>query len=364
MISQATTVGETDASELAQRGRPVRIDKLVKTYGETNAVDGVDLDIHAGELLTLLGASGSGKTTLLSMIAGFTSPTSGTVTVADTDVTRMPAHRRDIGMVFQQYSLFPHMNVRVNVEFPLKQRRVPRAERRRLAIQALEVVELAHRADARPTELSGGQQQRVALARALVFSPNVLLMDEPFGALDRALRERMQSEVRRIHRDLGVTIVFVTHDQQEALTMSDRIAVFERGNIEQVGTPEELYESPATFHVATFLGESNVLSGTSSQGVLTTPGGARLPAGRSTGGSGRLVVRPEQITVDAEPASGASAISGTVADVVYLGADRRIVASTADGELVARVPATGSSLRPGDPVTFSWPAASAMYFAD
>ncbi|MGE2712970.1 ABC transporter ATP-binding protein [Mycolicibacterium litorale] len=362
MNSQSTVAAES--SELAQRGRSVRIEKLVKTYGHTNAVDGVDLDIHAGELLTLLGASGSGKTTLLSMIAGFTSPTSGTVTVAGTDITRTPPHQRDIGMVFQQYSLFPHMNVLVNVEFPLKQRRVPRAERRRRAMQALEVVELSHKADARPSELSGGQQQRIALARALVFSPNVLLMDEPFGALDRALRERMQSEVRRIHRDLGVTIVFVTHDQQEALTMSDRIAVFDRGNIEQIGTPEELYESPATMHVATFLGESNVLAGSAGKGVFTTKGGVRVLTGNADDGAGRLVVRPERIVVDAEPSADTPAVTGTVADVVYLGADRRIVAATADGELVARVPANGSVLRPGDPVTLTWPPEAAKYFAD
>lgn len=365
MISQKSSPpADTDSPGLRQRGRPVRIEKLTKQFGENTAVDGVNLDIHAGELLTLLGASGSGKSTLLSMIAGFTTPTSGTVTVAGDDITGMPPHRRNIGMVFQQYSLFPHMNVVVNVEFPLKQRGVPRAERRRLAMEALEVVELSHKADARPTELSGGQQQRVALARALVFSPTVLLMDEPFGALDRALRERMQEEVRRIHRDLGVTIVFVTHDQQEALTMSDRIAVFEQGRIEQLGTPEDLYDSPGTLHVATFLGESNVLHGVSRHGVLTTESSVRLPVGDAADGRGRLVVRPERITLGHNSSNGHATVDGTVSDVVYLGTDRRVVATTAVGELVARVPATDSTPVPGEPVTLSWAADSARYFLD
>ncbi|MET4431229.1 ABC transporter ATP-binding protein [Mycolicibacterium sp. 624] len=364
MISQKSTPPIDASPRLSQRGRPVRIEKLTKQFGENVAVNGVDLDIHAGELLTLLGASGSGKSTLLSMIAGFTTPTSGTVTVAGDDITGIPPHRRNIGMVFQQYSLFPHMSVLVNVEFPLKQRGVSRAERRRLAMQALEVVELSQKADARPTELSGGQQQRIALARALVFSPTVLLMDEPFGALDRALRERMQEEVRRIHRDLGVTIVFVTHDQQEALTMSDRIAVFERGRIEQLGTPEDLYDSPGTLHVATFLGESNVLPGVTRQGVLTTEHGVRLPAGDAADGTGRLVVRPERITVGPSASSGSATVDGTVSDVVYLGTDRRIVATTAVGELIARVPATDSTPAPGEPVTLSWAPDGARYFLD
>ena len=351
-----------DHPMLQQQGRAVRLEQLVKRYGDAAAVDGVDLDIRAGELLTLLGASGSGKTTLLSMIAGFTNPTSGRVTISGSDVTQLPPHRRNIGMVFQQYSLFPHMNVRINVEFPLKQRAVPRAERRRRAMEALEVVELAHKADARPTELSGGQQQRVALARALVFSPTVLLMDEPFGALDRALRERMQLEVRRIHRDLGVTIVFVTHDQQEALTMSDRIAVVERGRIAQIGTPEELYESPASIYVATFLGESNVLAGSCTGGVLTTDSGVRVAAPGAADGPARLLVRPERVSVADQSPSGMTAVSATVSEIVYLGTDRRVVACTPDGEFVARVPVTGRSYQPGDTVTLSWaPEAAAVF---
>ncbi|MFN3005072.1 ABC transporter ATP-binding protein [Mycolicibacterium wolinskyi] len=352
----------SEPTGLHQHGRPVRLDRLEKHYGDTAAVNGVDLDIRGGELLTLLGASGSGKTTLLSMIAGFTTPTSGRVTIADEDITRTPPHRRNIGMVFQHYSLFPHMNVRVNVEFPLKQRGVARADRRRRALEALDVVELGHKADARPGELSGGQQQRVALARALVFSPSLLLMDEPFGALDRALRERMQLEVRRIHRDLGVTIVFVTHDQQEALTMSDRIAVMNNGRIEQVGTPEELYESPASFYVATFLGESNVLTGSCSGGVLTTSGGSRLRVPAGVDGLARLVIRPERIVVDSESDSRAASFSASVAEVVYLGTDRRLVANTPDGEFVARIPASGTTYRPGDSITLSWAADDACLF--
>ncbi|MBX9717608.1 MAG: ATP-binding cassette domain-containing protein, partial [Microbacteriaceae bacterium] len=213
-------------------------------YGESAAVDSIDLDVQPGEFLTLLGPSGSGKTTTLSMIAGFATPTAGTITLGGRDFTAIPPHRRNMGMVFQNYSLFPHLSVGGNVEFPLRQRGIGRAERRRRATQALAAVELDARYDSMPNQLSGGQQQRVALARALVFEPALLLMDEPFGALDRGLRERMQLEVRRIHQQLGVTILFVTHDQQEALTMSDRIAVFNDGRIEQLGTPEDLYDAP------------------------------------------------------------------------------------------------------------------------
>lgn len=353
---------DSGTAGLAQLGRPVRIEKLTKKFDKTVAVDAVDLDIHAGELLTLLGASGSGKSTLLSMIAGFTTPTSGTVTVSGEDITSTAPHRRNIGMVFQQYSLFPHMSVIANVQFPLKQRGVARSERRRTAMQALEVVELAHKADSRPTELSGGQQQRVALARALVFSPTVLLMDEPFGALDRALRERMQQEVRRIHKDLGVTVVFVTHDQQEALTMSDRIAVFDKGRIEQLDTPEKLYERPDTLHVATFLGESNVMDGVCRDGILTTTSGLRLPAPDGAKGPGRLVVRPERIMVGDSVSNAAATIDATVVDVVYLGTDRRIVATVGNEELVARVAATARTPAPGDLVTFSWAPGSAQFF--
>lgn len=342
------------AAESSQRGRPVQLENLVKRYGSDTVVDGVDLDIRAGELLTLLGASGSGKTTLLSMIAGFTTPTSGRVTVADVDVTEMPAHRRNIGMVFQNYSLFPHMTVRVNVEFPLKQRGVSRADRRARALEALDVVELTHRADARPAELSGGQQQRVALARALVFSPSVLLMDEPFGALDRALRERMQTEVRRIHRDLGVTVVFVTHDQQEALTMSDRIAIVNAGRIEQVGTPEDLYERPETLYVSGFLGESNVLSGRCEGGVFRSDAGLVAPANGCADGPARLVVRPERVAVDSVAGGDLVTVSATVREVVYLGTDRRLVTATPDGEIVARVPTSTAEHRPGDEVVLGW----------
>ncbi|GAB3052449.1 ABC transporter ATP-binding protein [Sediminivirga luteola] len=348
------------AATLQQTGRSVRLSGLSKHYGDFAAVDGIDMDIRAGELLTLLGASGSGKTTTLSMIAGFTTPTEGTVLIDGEEITRVPPHKRNLGMVFQHYSLFPHMNVRTNVEFPLKQRGVPKAERRRRAMEALEVVELAHRAQARVTELSGGQQQRIALARALVFSPSVLLMDEPFGALDRALREKMQMEVRRIHRELGVTVVFVTHDQQEALTLSDRIAVFERGRIEQVGTPEDLYERPASLHVATFLGESNLLPGTVDGGVFVTRSGSRLSAGSAENGPATLVVRPEHVRV--QPATGTGAgIAATVGEVVYLGADKRLVAVTADGEITARI-AAAEGYRPGDDVRLGWePGAAAVF---
>ncbi|MCC5946879.1 MAG: ABC transporter ATP-binding protein [Nitriliruptoraceae bacterium] len=347
-------------------GDAVELRALSKHYGDLVAVDDIDLQVRDGEFLTLLGPSGSGKTTTLSMIAGFTAPSGGQVVVRGTDITATPPHKRNMGMVFQNYSLFPHLDVLANVAFPLRQRGVARATRLARARDALEAVELGARTAAMPNELSGGQQQRVALARALVFEPSLLLMDEPFGALDRGLREKMQLEVRRIHRELSVTVLFVTHDQQEALTMSDRIAVFNRGSIEQIGTPDELYERPASLFVATFVGESTVIAGRAQGETLVTDTGTALPLPAALEGPAALVVRPERVRVHApdQRPSGSAGVAATVRDVTYLGAHRRVELDTEVGEVVAHIAAGDPAPEPGAHLAISWQVATSAAFPD
>src|SRR5580658_6506385 len=242
---------------IANQGAAVFLSGLEKRYGSVGAVCGVSLDIRSGEFLTLLGPSGSGKTTTLMMIAGFETPTGGDIAIDGTSVVAMPPYRRNIGMVFQNYALFPHLTVADNIGFPLKQRGVGKAERAKLVGEALELVHLPGYGERYPRQLSGGQQQRVAFARAIVFKPRLLLMDEPLGALDKQLRENLQLEMRRLHADLGITFIYVTHDQEEALIMSDRIAVMNEGRIVQLGKPEQLYDRPCDQFVASFIGESN-----------------------------------------------------------------------------------------------------------
>ncbi|MFD0370246.1 ABC transporter ATP-binding protein [Streptomyces sp. NPDC127114] len=307
-------------------GMAIRLSGLRKSYGRTEAVAGVDLEIADGEFFSMLGPSGSGKTTVLRMIAGFETPTAGTVELAGEDVTRLAPFERDVHTVFQDYALFPHMTVEQNVAYGLKVRGVPKAERLVRARAALAQVRLEGYGRRRPAELSGGQRQRVALARALVGRPRVLLLDEPLGALDLKLREQMQVELKAIQRQVGITFVFVTHDQEEALTMSDRIAVFHQGRIEQVGSPAEIYERPATAFVAGFVGTSNLLSGDTARAVV--------------GASGTYSIRPEKIRVVADPAAPAEAghmsAAGTVAEVVYLGdATRFLVDLDTGGRLTA-----------------------------
>ena len=303
----------------------VRLRGLRKTFGSVVAVDDVDLDVYDGEFLTLLGPSGSGKTTVLRMIAGFELPTDGRVELGGVDVTNRPPFDRDVNTVFQDYALFPHMSVQENVEYGLRVRKVDRRERRNRAELALESVRLGGYGDRQPSELSGGQRQRVALARALVNSPKVLLLDEPLGALDLKLREQMQVELKGIQREVGITFIFVTHDQQEALTMSDRIAVFHDGRIEQVGPPAEVYERPQSEFVAGFVGTSNLLRGDVARRIL--------------GRDGIWSVRPEKIRVldpEAVAALGERWASGIVREVVYVGdVTRFVVALDAGGELVA-----------------------------
>jgi putative spermidine/putrescine transport system ATP-binding protein len=302
----------------------VRLRDLRKTFGSgsdaVQAVDGVDLDILDGEFLTLLGPSGSGKTTVLRMIAGFELPTSGSVVLDGVDVTRTAPFERNVNTVFQDYALFPHMTVQQNVEYGLKVKGVGRSERREQAAAALDSVRLGQYGSRKPAQLSGGQRQRVALARALVNRPKVLLLDEPLGALDLKLREEMQVELKGIQRQVGITFVFVTHDQEEALTMSDRIAVFNAGRIEQVGSPAEVYERPVTPFVAGFVGTSNLLQGEAARALL--------------GQDGVFSVRPEKIRMAAPTAEAApdehSAL-GTVREVVYAGSATRFVVDLDEG---------------------------------
>ena len=288
------------------------------------AVAGADLDVAPGEFFSMLGPSGSGKTTVLRMIAGFEEPTAGTVELVGRDVTRQPPHRRDVNTVFQDYALFPHMSVLDNVEYGLRVKRVPAAEARRRAGEALDQVRLGQHGSRKPAQLSGGQRQRVALARALVNQPQVLLLDEPLGALDLKLREEMQVELKAIQRDVGITFLFVTHDQEEALTLSDRIAVFDAGRIEQVGTAREVYEQPASGFVAGFVGTSNLLSGPAARAVL--------------GRDGSFGIRPEKIHLvmpDSPTETGTVRAGGTIAEVVYAGpVTRYVVDLAAGGQLV------------------------------
>ncbi|MET7632161.1 ABC transporter ATP-binding protein [Streptomyces sp. NPDC005078] len=307
-------------------GMAIRLQNLRKSFGRTEAVAGVDLEIADGEFFSMLGPSGSGKTTVLRMIAGFEAPTSGTIELAGSDVTRLAPFERDVHTVFQDYALFPHMTLEQNVAYSLKVRKVPKAERLKQAREALASVSLADFGTRRPSQLSGGQRQRVALARALVGRPKVLLLDEPLGALDLKLREQMQVELKAIQREVGITFVFVTHDQEEALTMSDRIAVFNQGRVEQIGTPAQIYERPATPFVAGFVGTSNLLTDDAAEQVV--------------GDRGTYSIRPEKIRVLKESAVADapehSSATGTVTEVVYLGdATRFLVDLDAGGRLTA-----------------------------
>src|SRR4051812_19528838 len=285
---------------------PISVRQLAKSYGPVRALDHIDLDISSGEFLTLLGPSGSGKTTLLMVLAGFTRPDSGSLKFGDAEVIRLAPHKRDVGMVFQNYALFPHMDVTANIAFPLRLRRVPGAEIARRVDQALETVQLAGYGGRRIEQLSGGQRQRVALARAIVFEPRILLMDEPLSALDKQLREHMQIELRRLHDKLGMTTVYVTHDQREALTMSDRIAVINHGRIMQLDTPRRLYEQPANRFVAEFIGESAFLPVEASSGVVTYAGQLIKVAGDpAPQGHYLLMLRPERLKIVDDVATGA-----------------------------------------------------------
>jgi len=352
----------------------LQISGLTKRYGDFVALAPTDLEVARGEFLTLLGPSGSGKTTLLSLIAGLATPDGGRLLIDGRDVTYGAPYERDIGMVFQNYALFPHMTVAENIAFPLKMRKVDAARARQQAMQALELVRLPHVAQRFPKELSGGQQQRIALARCLVYKPAIVLMDEPLGALDKKLRDQMQLEIKRIHRELGTTIVYVTHDQEEAMTMSDRICLMNQGRIEQLGTPSDLYFRPRTLFAADFLGESNLLEGTveridgSEAEITLARDGSRAHAAvhapLAAGSKVRVMVRPQNIAVRAEPA-GVNALSGKVLDSMITGSLTKLYVSSpaAGAEPLVLCYPTSSGRAPyaiGDDITLHWNCADAV----
>jgi spermidine/putrescine transport system ATP-binding protein len=341
-----------------------------KNYEATVALDDVDLSVHKGEFLSLLGPSGCGKTTSLKLIAGFERPTSGDVFIAGNLAVDIPPHRRDVNTVFQSYALFPHLTVLDNVGYGLKQRGVAKRERQRLAQEALELVDLRGRGHHRPSQLSGGQQQRVALARALVLRPRVLLLDEPLGALDHKLRQAMQIELRRIHDEVGITFVFVTHDQGEAIAMSDRVAVMNEGRIEQLDDPQRIYDAPATAFVAGFVGDMNSLTGTRATGdVVKLRDGLELTVGcvladAAEGARVRVGIRPEHVTVGERVGQEAPA---TLESVMVVGHELQLVVRTQAGEkVVSRQPRTGDgaqSLEPGMAVSLRFAAGAAFLLA-
>ncbi|MBI4259797.1 MAG: ABC transporter ATP-binding protein [Actinobacteria bacterium] len=336
----------------------VRLERVTKVFGDVVAVDDLSLDIVRGEFFSLLGPSGCGKTTTLRILGGFEEPTEGTVHLGGADVTGLPPYRRDVNTVFQSYALFPHLDVFENVAFGLRRKKVARAELGRRVGEMLDLVDLPGMERRRPTQLSGGQQQRVALARALVNRPRVLLLDEPLGALDLKLRKQMQLELKRIQHEVGITFVHVTHDQEEAMTMADTIAVMNEGRIEQLATPEELYERPRTAFVAGFLGVSNLLFGAvAGENLVRLDGGAeiRVPKDVLAGLAGRVAVgvRPEKIRLMAE----VNALSGTVVERSYVGVSTQYIVETPAGVItvyVQNADARTPGAVPGDPVTLGW----------
>jgi putative spermidine/putrescine transport system ATP-binding protein len=342
-----------------------------KMYGHFHAVRRLNLSIGRGEFLTFLGPSGSGKTTTLNMLAGFERPSEGVITLDGKSVDRLPPYERNIGMVFQNYALFPHMSVADNVAFPLSVRKLPRAEIGPRVVRALEMVQLERFKDRKPAQLSGGQQQRVALARALVFQPTLVLMDEPLGALDKKLREHMQIELMQIHQMLGVTIVYVTHDQSEALTMSDRVAIFESGAIDQIGTPDELYNKPATAFVAGFIGENNALDGVVER-VVGDQCLVALPTGLKTtamaigdirpGAPVHLTIRPERIGLSGASAQSDNRFQATVDGRIYHGDHQRLLARLASGQILTVKVGPEATMAAGEAIDLCWPTGDCRAF--
>ncbi|MCL6702402.1 ABC transporter ATP-binding protein [Pseudomonas sp. T1.Ur] len=353
----------------------VSLRNLNKHYGDFAAVDDISLEIQDGEFLTFLGSSGSGKSTTLSMLAGFETPSSGEILVDGKSLVNVPPHKRDIGMVFQRYSLFPHLSVRDNIAFPLAIRKLAAAERDRRVDAMLKLVQLEQFAHRRPSQLSGGQQQRVAIARALVYEPRILLMDEPLGALDKKLREDLQDELRQLHRRLGITIVYVTHDQEEAMRLSQRIAIFSHGKIVGLGSGYDLYQNPPNAFVASFLGNSNFLKLKAQGNAAATFEGQslsiRLTAGLQVEQDVLLMVRPEkalalsveQASQDALPA-GWNEVAAKVVEVLFLGESQTcsVVTSGGTAMTVKALSAAGMPLRAGDPVRVRWATADACVY--
>jgi spermidine/putrescine transport system ATP-binding protein len=338
----------------------ITLQSIVKRYGEVTAVDGVSQEMPGGEFFTLLGPSGCGKTTTLRLIAGFEKLDAGAILLDGVDVSGRPPHKRPLNTVFQSYALFPHMTVADNVAFGLRYQRATKAEKARRVGEAMSMVQLSGLEARRPGQLSGGQQQRVALARALVLEPPVLLLDEPLGALDARLRVDLQVELKRIQETLGITFIYVTHDQDEALTMSDRVAVMRGGRIEQCGTPRVLYEEPETAFVANFLGASNLIPGRVDGGLLALGDFKLRAAGLNGGGEEAIaMIRPERVKIEPRGTSGENRMPGMVEEVVYLGFHQELRVRLASGALVrADLPNDGSSLEysQGDAVAVWLPA--------
>lgn len=365
-----------DASQ--QSDKPlVSLRNLNKHYGDFAAVDNISLDIKDGEFLTFLGSSGSGKSTTLSMLAGFETPSSGEILVNGQSLVNVPPHKRDIGMVFQRYSLFPHLSVRDNIAFPLAIRKLAAAEREKRVDAMLKLVQLEQFAHRRPSQLSGGQQQRVAIARALVYEPRILLMDEPLGALDKKLREDLQDELRQLHRRLGITIVYVTHDQEEAMRLSQRIAIFSHGKIVGLGSGYDLYQNPPNAFVASFLGNSNFLKlkaqGNAAASFEGQSLSIRLTSGLHTDKDVLLMVRPEkalalstQQALDEPLAAGWNEVSANVVEVLFLGESQTCSVVTAGGTsmTVKALSAAGMPLKAGDPVRVRWATADACVYTE
>lgn len=355
-LNAKSSTAKADCSEAPAHPK-LSVRGLCKYYDDTVALDRVDLDVQDGEFLTLLGPSGSGKTTLLQTICGLTSPTWGQLFIDGEDRTHAPPNKRDIGVVFQNYALFPHLTVFENIAFPLKVQGEKNGVIADKVNHVLAMVSLSHTANRYPTELSGGQQQRIALARCLVYDPAIILMDEPLGALDRKLREGMQREIKRLHRETGTTIVFVTHDQEEALALSDRICLMCDGRIAQIGTPREMYEAPQSAFVADFIGISTIFEGDCADGMLMTDDGRLpLPSGAEPAASGFLVLRPEILRLAAD-----GLVAGRVVETVYAGSDARVIIKTNGGKEVT-LRHTGRDVPDiGTHVRVSWDANAARF---
>ena len=346
---------------------------VTKSYdGKSNAVDDISIDIERGEFITFLGPSGSGKTTTLMMIAGFELPTSGLIELAGHDLALSKPYQRNIGMVFQNYALFPHMTAIKNVIFPLRMRGFPRGDMRARAEKILALVGLSRFAERYPRELSGGQQQRVALARGLVFNPDVLLLDEPLGALDKNLREQMQVEIKRIHREVGTTMIYVTHDQTEAMTMSDRVAVFSNGRIEQVGSPLDVYNKPVNRFVGEFIGDSNFFSGrvdAARPGIIELAGigPVRVMAGMNTrAGDVDVMIRPERLQVlpAGQPGGDSNVLDMTIDDIINYGDSILAIGRTHGLSLRARLAGGATDIpQPGSTLRLAWSPADAHVLA-
>ncbi|GAB3054056.1 ABC transporter ATP-binding protein [Sediminivirga luteola] len=359
-------------------GAALQLRGVTKRFGSFTAIEDISLTIEPGEFVTFLGPSGSGKTTTLNCIAGFEEVTAGEILLGGNSLTSLPIHKRNLGMVFQGYALFPHMTVEKNIAYPLKQRKLPRAAIARDVAFALETVGLTEFKDRMPTQLSGGQRQRVALARAICFGPPLLLMDEPLSALDKALREQLQLEIRRIHRELGTTVVFVTHDQDEALALSDRIVVFDKGRIVQIGTPRELYQNPENVFVSEFVGESVMIAGSYADGEFSTEAGRFSTAAASSSpqwsGPAQMMIRPERIGIAgaeaSAPASGdgsgdaVHSVRGVIEDITYVGnAVKYRVGLPGGGGIVRSQDIGGTVGDIGAPVRLSWNPADARILA-